>query len=55
MKKERLISVDITTGTFNQHLNRILELAKSRISSYVCFCNVHMTIEAYNDNLLKRL
>jgi len=55
MKKERLISVDITTGTFNQHLNRILELAKSRISSYVCFCNVHMTIEAYNDNLFKEV
>jgi N-acetylglucosaminyldiphosphoundecaprenol N-acetyl-beta-D-mannosaminyltransferase len=46
LPKRRVITVDISTGPFAQHIDRIAELAGQRISSYVCCVNAHMTVEA---------
>lgn len=47
--KKKIISLDIDTITFNEAINRIVNLAKNKISGYVCFANAHMTIEAYQE------
>ncbi len=49
MKKKRIISIDLSIGNYSEFLKNILNLAKSRISSYVCVANVHMCIEAYKN------
>ncbi len=46
----RIISLDISNLSYIDSVQQIVVWAKQRLSSYVCFANVHMTIEAY-DNL----
>ncbi len=47
---KKIISLNITSGTYNSFLDNIVNLAKEKKSSYVCVANVHMTIEAYDDS-----
>ncbi len=47
--KKQLISIDITTGSYTSFIDRLIDLAQSGKSSYVCVANVHMLVEAYND------
>jgi len=47
---KKVISLNITTGSYFSFLERILGLGERKISSYVCIANVHMCIEAYDDN-----
>jgi len=47
--KKRVISINLNTGTYQSFVDRVLALAQSNYSSYVCVANVHMTIEAYLD------
>lgn len=47
---KHIISLSITTGSYASFIDRILELAQKKQSSYVCVANVHMTIEAYWDS-----
>lgn len=49
MDKHFLISVNISLGKYQDFIDKFAEYAKNRTSSYVCVCNVHMTIEAYFD------
>lgn len=49
MKKYKNISLNIASLSYKDTANKIVELAKNRISSYICFANVHMTIEAYDN------
>lgn len=44
--KKRVLTVDISLGTFDEHVHAIGRLAGSRTSSYVCCVNAHMTMEA---------
>ncbi|WP_316771013.1 WecB/TagA/CpsF family glycosyltransferase [Pedobacter frigiditerrae] len=46
LRKKRIISIDISYGTYDQFVSAIINYAKARISSYVCVANVHMLIEA---------
>ncbi|MBN4072152.1 WecB/TagA/CpsF family glycosyltransferase [Flavobacteriales bacterium AH-315-E23] len=46
MKKAKIISLDITLGAYRQVLGEIISLGKARMPSFVCFANVHMTVEA---------
>ena len=48
--KKSVISINITTGKYSSFLARILDLARSEKSSYICVANVHMLVEAQNDN-----
>jgi len=49
MIKKRVISIDLNTETLSNTVEHIIDLAAERTSSYVCVCNVHMLVEAYND------
>lgn len=46
---KKVVSLNISTGTYAQFVERILQLGKAKTSSYVCVANVHMTIEAHWD------
>lgn len=47
--KKRLLSIDLTTGSYTSFVNRITTMAASKESSYVCVANVHMLVEASKD------
>lgn len=48
-EKFKIISLNITHITFQDSLNHVIELGITKTNSFVCFANVHMTVEAYND------
>lgn len=45
--KHRIISLDLSLGSYRDFVNEITDIAKKRKSSYVCVANIHMTIEAW--------
>jgi N-acetylglucosaminyldiphosphoundecaprenol N-acetyl-beta-D-mannosaminyltransferase len=47
MEKVNLLSINVSTGTYDQFLTGILESTASGESRYACLANVHMLIEAY--------
>lgn len=47
--KKRIISIDINQGSQNFYIEKIIDLIDRKISSYACFSNVHMLIEAYDN------
>lgn len=51
--RARILSVDVSTGTFEDLLGRIIRLGKARTSSYVCCVNAHMVAEASRDPALQ--
>ncbi len=55
MKKKRIISLDLSTGKYSDFLNKIKNLAQSKMSSYVCVANVHMLVEAYCNEAFKNV
>lgn len=44
--KRRVITVDISLGSFPAHVAAIADLGAAKQSSYVCCVNAHMTMEA---------
>jgi N-acetylglucosaminyldiphosphoundecaprenol N-acetyl-beta-D-mannosaminyltransferase len=46
---EKVVSLDISLVNYNDAMNSIIEFAEKRRSSYFCFANAHMTIEALRD------
>jgi N-acetylglucosaminyldiphosphoundecaprenol N-acetyl-beta-D-mannosaminyltransferase len=49
MIKKKVIESWISSGTFQDFIDNIFLLTEEKKSSYVCFANVHMLVEAYND------
>ena len=49
MRKRKIISIYISEISYKDSLNRIIELARQKKSSYVCIANVHMLVEANKD------
>ncbi len=49
MERLNLLSLSISTGSYNDMTNNILALAKQKKSSYTCVANVHMLVEAHNN------
>lgn len=47
--KQRVVGLDISLGSFQWHVDKIMALATSRVSSYVCCVNAHMTVECHQD------
>ncbi|NEM99195.1 WecB/TagA/CpsF family glycosyltransferase [Pontibacter burrus] len=47
--KRRLLASDITAGSFKDFVKQVFWLSEHKKSSYVCFANVHMLVEAYRD------
>ncbi len=54
-EKRRLLTANITAGTFKNFAEQVFWLSENRDSSYVCFANVHMLIEAYKDRDFNRV
>jgi N-acetylglucosaminyldiphosphoundecaprenol N-acetyl-beta-D-mannosaminyltransferase len=46
LPKLRVLTVDISLGTFEEHLEAVVEMGAAHRSSYVCCVNAHMTVEA---------
>jgi N-acetylglucosaminyldiphosphoundecaprenol N-acetyl-beta-D-mannosaminyltransferase len=55
MKKNRIISLDISSSPYIDFIENIAELASEKVSSYVCVSNVHMTIEAWHESEFARV
>jgi N-acetylglucosaminyldiphosphoundecaprenol N-acetyl-beta-D-mannosaminyltransferase len=46
LPKRRVITVDVSLGSFAEHVQAIVGLGAAQRSSYVCCLNAHMTMEA---------
>lgn len=49
MSRRRIVSIDVSTGSYVSFVERIVSLGSQKRSSYVCVANVHMTVEARRD------
>lgn len=55
-EKLKIISLSVHRISFNECLGQVIEFAIKKSAAYVCFANVHMVIEAYNDkNILNQV
>ena len=50
MKKLKIIKSLISTGSYDEFITNLLKLSEGKSSSYVCVSNVHITIEANDDD-----
>lgn len=56
IEKLQIISLSVHHISFAKSLEQVMKYALERRQSYICFANVHMTIEACNDkSLLEKL
>lgn len=49
MKKERIFFTNISVGPYRRFIDEIISLTNINTSSYICFANAHMIVEAYED------
>lgn len=49
MIRKKIISILVNSISYTDAINHVLKLAKDKTSSYVCFANAHMTIEAHEN------
>jgi N-acetylglucosaminyldiphosphoundecaprenol N-acetyl-beta-D-mannosaminyltransferase len=47
---KKIISLNISQLSYSETTDEIMRLAKKKEPSYICFANVHMTIEAYDNS-----
>src|SRR6478735_2732355 len=50
-EKLKIISLSIDRLSFRESLDKVMQWGLSHKPAYVCFANVHMTIEAFKDPL----
>jgi len=55
MVKKAVLNSFISVGTLREFLNEIFFLVGKKIPSYVCFANVHMIMEGYNNPSFQRV
>jgi N-acetylglucosaminyldiphosphoundecaprenol N-acetyl-beta-D-mannosaminyltransferase len=55
MNKLNLMSISISTGTYNDMVQNILRIAQTKPSSYTCVANVHMLVEASKDETFAKV
>ena len=46
LHKRRVLTADISLGSFDAQINAMADYAAAHRSSYVCCVNAHMTVEA---------
>ena len=49
LAKQVVLDSGISTGSFQEFVDKILQLGAARNSAYVCCANVHMIVEAHRD------
>lgn len=47
LAKRKILSLEVTKGSYDEIIEKIIELARTKTSSYVCVANVHMLLEAH--------
>ncbi len=47
--RNKVLSIQLSTGSYVEFIDKIIRLSENRTSSYVCVANVHMCIEAYRN------
>jgi len=55
MAKEEVLGSLISIGTYEEMLDELFNLGHLKQSSYVCFANVHMVIEAHRDKSFRKV
>jgi N-acetylglucosaminyldiphosphoundecaprenol N-acetyl-beta-D-mannosaminyltransferase len=55
LPKKHVLGVDLSVGSFAEHIHAFAALGRAHTSSYVCCVNVHMCVEAKNDPTLARI
>ncbi|MEN8152918.1 MAG: WecB/TagA/CpsF family glycosyltransferase [Acidobacteriota bacterium] len=50
MKRNKILSINISTGKYKTFVDNIIDLSLKKRSSYVCVANVHMVIESCNNS-----
>jgi N-acetylglucosaminyldiphosphoundecaprenol N-acetyl-beta-D-mannosaminyltransferase len=48
MQSKKLISLQISLGSYASFVDKLIALATTRQSDYICVANVHMLVEAYH-------
>ena len=54
-EKQKLITLNLSLGSFQDFVNKIVTLGKNRQSAYVCVANVHMCVETHNDDTFAQI
>lgn len=49
MEKVNLLSISVSTGSYDEFIGSILKSANAKESQYACVANVHMMMEAHRD------
>nr|GEY63207.1 exopolysaccharide production protein PSS, putative [Tanacetum cinerariifolium] len=55
LAKQVVLDSDISTGSFDEFVDYILQLGAARTSAYVCCANVHMVVEAHRDASFRQI
>lgn len=55
LPKARTLGVDLSVGTFREHIAAMAAMAKAKRSGYVCCVNVHMCVTADRDPTFARV
>jgi N-acetylglucosaminyldiphosphoundecaprenol N-acetyl-beta-D-mannosaminyltransferase len=55
MKKKAVLNSFISIGSVKEFIDEIFSLVREKVPSYVCFANVHMVMEGYNDSSFQRV
>lgn len=50
LTQTRLLGLSVSTGRYDEFVRQIVQLPERIYSSYVCFANAHMVVEAYHDS-----
>lgn len=50
-----ILGLSVTSGPYRVFVEKIIDFATSRKSSYICVANVHMLVEAYKDKQFAEL
>lgn len=54
-EKRKVVNTLVSIGTFDKVVDKIFDLPILKASSYVCFANVHMIVEAYKNNQFSKV
>lgn len=55
LSKQKVLNSFISKGTFQAFVDATFELTQQKKSSYICFTNVHMLMESYNDKQFNQI
>jgi N-acetylglucosaminyldiphosphoundecaprenol N-acetyl-beta-D-mannosaminyltransferase len=55
LAKQVVLDSRISTGSFDDFVDKILQLGAARNSAYVCCANVHMVVEAHRDESFRQV